>query len=203
MTRLTYLSLVVLIVCLPSIAGAEMYQWVDSQGVKHYTNSPPPEGTSADSSWGEIKSSGADDSDLGAREAAIIKETDAANRQAEIDAAAADKKAARQGELDAKKAELKALADSISSKRRYVKRRGKTDINKIKRLNEEIAVLKKDPNADPEKIKSLEEEVEEIKDGFYHKSGRGRKGVADEVERYRQLEIEIEAMEKELSKNKK
>ena len=200
MTRLKHLPLVVLIVLLPYIAGAEMYQWVDSQGVKHYTNSPPPEEARTGRSWGEIKSSGADDSDLKAREAAIIKETEAASRQKEIDAAAAKRKNARQEALDAKKAELKALGESISSKRRYVKRRGKTDLNKIQRLNEEIAALKKDPSADPEKIKILETEVAEIKDKFYDKSGRGRKGVADEVERHRQLELEIEAMEKEISK---
>ena len=200
MRLLKYLPLVILSVCLAHIAGAEMYQWVDNQGVKHFTNSPPPGGTSADSSWGEIKSSGAGDSDIKAREAAIIKETEAASRQKEIDAAAAKRKEARQEALDAKKAELKALGESISSKRRYVKRRGKTDINKIQRLNEEIAALKKDPSADPEKIKILETEVAEIKDKFYNKSGRGRKGVADEVERHRQLELEIEAMEKEISK---
>ena len=195
MTRIKYLLLVILIVCLPYIAGAEMYQWVDGAGVKHYANSPPPEGTNADSSWGEVKSSGAEDDDLKAREAAIVKEADAANRQKEIDAASARQEKADQEKLDGLKMEQEALGESISKKRRYVKRRGKTDINKIKRLNAEIEALKKDKNADPEKIKELEAEVQETKDKFYTKSGRGRKGTKQEVERHYQLEMEIEREE--------
>ena len=54
MTRIKYLLLIILIVCLPYIAGAETYQWVDGAGVKHYANSPPPEGTNADSSWAKL-----------------------------------------------------------------------------------------------------------------------------------------------------
>jgi hypothetical protein len=195
MRLLKYLPLVILSVFLAHIAGAEMYHWVDNQGVKHYTNSPPPEESRTGSSWDEIKSSGADDSDLKAREAAIIKETEAANRQKEIDAAAAKQEAASQEALDAKKAEKDALGESISNKRRYVKRRGKTDINKIKRLNQEIEALKQDKNADPEKIKDLEAEVQETKEKFYHKSGRGRKGTKEEVERHYQLEMEIQREE--------
>jgi hypothetical protein len=203
MRLLKYLPLVILSVFLAHIAGAEMYQWVDSQGVKHFTNSPPPEESRTGSSWDEIKSSGAEDSNLKAREAAIIKEGDAANRQKEIDAAAARQEKADQEKLDGLKMEQEALGESISRKRRYVKRRGKTDINKIKRLNAEIEALKQSPNADPEKIKELEAEVQETKDKFYTKSGRGRKGTKQEVERHYQLEMEIEREEAKQAAEKK
>lgn len=39
------------------IAGpgdAEMYHWVDENGVNHYANTPPPQGVTAKSSWAEI-----------------------------------------------------------------------------------------------------------------------------------------------------
>jgi len=195
MTRIKYLLLVILIVCLPYNAGAEMYQWVDENGTKHFSNSPPPEGIKTDKSTVEIKSGETEDQDLKAREAAIIKETEAAQRQAEIDAEKARQEKADQEKLDALKREQEALGENIARKRRYVKRRGKTDINKIKRLNAEIEVLKKDPNANPEKIKELEAEVQETKDKFYIKSGRGRKGTKQEVERHYQLEMEIEREE--------
>jgi hypothetical protein len=203
MRLLKYLPLVILSVFLAHIAGAEMYHWVDSQGVKHYTNSPPPEESRTGSSWGEIKSSGADDLDLKAREAAIIKEAEAANRQTEIDAAAAKQEKASQEALDAKKAEQEALGESISQKRRYIHRRGKTNINKIKRLNAEIEVLKKDKNADPERIKELEAEVQETKEKIYFKSGRARKGTKQEIERHYQLELEIEREEANRAAEKK
>jgi hypothetical protein len=35
---------------------AEMYKWTDANGVRHYTNEPPPEGVSASSSWEETVS---------------------------------------------------------------------------------------------------------------------------------------------------
>jgi hypothetical protein len=196
MKRLRVLPLVVLGVLLPLIASAEMYQWVDGKGVKHYSNSPPPVGIKADSSWGEIKYDEKKGQAQKDKDAEIVREAEAANRQAEAEAKTAKPKNAQQEALDAKKAEQKALGESISQKRRYVKRRGKTDINKIKRLNEEIAELKKNKNADPEKIKELEAEVEETKEKFYHKSGRGRKGTKEEVQRHRQLNEEIREVEK-------
>ncbi len=191
MKRLRYLPLVVLGVLLPLVVGAEMYQWVDDKGVRHYTNSPPPEGVSADRSWGEIKSDDKAGRAQKEQEAKIIKEAEAANRQAISGAEAARQKKARDEALDAKKVERDELGESISKKRRYIKRRGKTEINEIKRLDGEIEALKKDKNADPEKIKELEAEMQETKEKVYHKSGRARKGTKEEIQRYRQLDEEI------------
>jgi len=195
MTRINYLPLVLLIVLLPTLTAAEMYQWVDEKGVRHFSNDPPPAGTQAES-YQEIKSSDSDVQSRKEREAAIIKETEAANQQREIDAAAAKEQKARQDAIDTKKAEKEELGESISRKRRYIKRRGKTDINKLKRIDAELDALRKDPNADPEKIKALEEEYRETEDKFLHKSGRGRKGTRDEVRRYRELEQEIQELKK-------
>jgi len=195
MTRIKYLPLVLLIVLLPTLTAAEMYQWIDEKGVRHFSNEPPPAGTQAES-YQEIKSRDTDVQSRKEREAAIIKETEAANQQREIDAAAAKDQKARQDAIDAKKAEQEELGESISRKRRYVKRRGKTDINKLKRIDAELDALRKDPNADPQKIKALEEEYQETKDKFLYKSGRGRKGTKDEVRRYRELEQEIQEIEK-------
>jgi len=203
MTRLACLPLVVLVILWPGTVGAEMYKWVDAGGITHYSNSPPPEGIRAKSSWDEVGTVESDRADRKAREAAIIKKTEAANRQAEIDAAVAEKQKAGQEALDAGKAEKEALGESISKKRRYIKRRGKTDINKIKRLNKEMEALKKDPTADPESIKELEAEIQETKDNVYRKSGRGRKGTREEVERYRRLEMEIQDKEVKEAAGKK
>lgn len=35
---------------------AEMYSWTDANGVRHFSNDPPPKGTQAASSWNEIAS---------------------------------------------------------------------------------------------------------------------------------------------------
>ena len=192
MRRLRYLPLVVLGVLLPLIVSAEMYQWVDDKGVRHYSNSPPAEGIKASSSWAEITTDEKTARAKKAQEADLIKEVEASNRQSEIEAKAAKQEKARQEVLDAKKAEKAALGESIVKKRRYIKRRGKTELNKIKRLAGEIEALKKDKNADPEKIKKLEAEMQETKEKIYKKSGRARKGAKEEIERYRQLDEGIQ-----------
>jgi len=195
MIRIKTLPLVLLIVFLPMVAAANMYQWVDENGVRHFSNLQAPAGTPVETKK-EIKSSGTKTQGRSAREAAIIKETEAANQQREKDAATAKEQKARQDAIDAKKAEKEALGESISKKRRYIKRRGKSDINKLKRIDQELEALRKNPNADPKKIKALEEEYQETKDKFIHKSGRGRKGTKAEVQRYKELEQEIQELEK-------
>ncbi len=195
MKQLLILLLVALGVFMPLVAGAEMYQWVDEKGVKHFSNSPPPEGVTADRTRDEIKYDKAADEAGNAEKERIVKEVEAANRQAEKDAVVAKEQKARQEALDAKKAEQAELRESVISKRRYIKRRGKTDINKLIRLNEEIEALQKDKNADPEKIRELEEEAEEVREKFYQKSGRGRKGTKDEIQELHRLREEIEAAE--------
>lgn len=39
---------------LPCSGFAEMYSWTDANGVRHFSNDPPPKGTQASSSWKEI-----------------------------------------------------------------------------------------------------------------------------------------------------
>lgn len=195
MKRINYLPLVLLIVFIPMVAAADVYQWVDENGVRHFSNLQAPAGTPVDSER-EIKSSGTETQERSAREAAIIKETEAANQQREIDAATAKEQKAQQEAIDAKKAEQEALGESISRKRRYIKRRGKSDINKLRRLDAEIETLKKDKNADPKKIQALQEEYDEARMKFIQKSGRGRKGTKAEVQRYLELEKELQEIEK-------
>ena len=40
----------------PGPGIAEMYSWTDANGVRHFSNDPPPKGTQASSSWKEIVS---------------------------------------------------------------------------------------------------------------------------------------------------
>ncbi len=42
MTR--FLALLMALLCLPSVAQAELYRWVDKEGKVHYTDAPPPPG---------------------------------------------------------------------------------------------------------------------------------------------------------------
>ncbi len=54
-----YFSIIIVSLALlgmPNAIFAEMYKWTDANGVRHYTNDPPPQGISAASSWNEIVS---------------------------------------------------------------------------------------------------------------------------------------------------
>ena len=173
------------------VTAAQIYQWTDENGVKHYSNTAPPDNVAPESMEKEI----AGDPDAARRkaerEAAIIQESEANQAQRDADAQAIDSEAYRQKEIAEKEAELESIGESIGNKRKYIRRRGRQDINKYERLGEEIEALKADPSADPEKIESLEAERAAVKKKILNTPRRNRKGVGDDIEQYKQVEKEL------------
>ncbi len=47
MKQLSFISSLILFLLLPSLAFGEIYGWIDENGVKHFSNDPPPGGTTA------------------------------------------------------------------------------------------------------------------------------------------------------------
>ena len=47
MKMLLFFSMLALPLALNHLTHAEMYQWTDNNGVRHYSNSPPPESVTA------------------------------------------------------------------------------------------------------------------------------------------------------------
>jgi len=51
-----FTCVILMVILFASVPFAEMYSWTDENGVKNYSNEPPPEGVEASSSWKEVVS---------------------------------------------------------------------------------------------------------------------------------------------------
>jgi len=180
----------------PALWAAQVYQWTDANGVKHYSNTAPPEGADLENVEKEIATDPEASRRKAEREAAVIRESEAMDRQRD----AADREKASQAKaqkaIEEKQAELDAVGEKVWNKRKYLKRHGRQDINAYRRLGDEIEALKADPTADPQKIKSLEAERAALKEKIYTKPRRSRKGARGDVLEYQQIERELNTLKK-------
>lgn len=196
--RALFLAVLVL-AWLPASWAAQVYQWTDANGVKHYSNTPPPDGVTLDGVETEI----APDPDAARikaeKEATVLRDADLEQqRQDEARRVKAEQDAARKV-IDEKQAELDATAEEISRKRKYLGRHGRQKINAIDRLSKEITALENDPNADPVKIKRLEAERDAIKQKVYETPLRSRKGVRGDILEYQEQEKELNDLKRSQS----
>ena len=192
--RLSILMLLaVMLAALP--AGAELRQWTDENGVKHFSNKADlPEGVSAERSFEEKESPPEErrPKPKATRPNYSTPRTHQVNQPR-----TRPSKAAVQKEIRIREAQLRDLFDRIYTKRRYVKRRGKQDIERIRRLNGEIDALEK-TGADPARIEQLKAERAAAKERLFNENLRTRKGVGQDIQDYKKIEDEIEALKKSL-----
>ncbi|MFH1982346.1 MAG: DUF4124 domain-containing protein [Pseudomonadota bacterium] len=178
----------------PASWAAQVYQWTDADGVKHYTNQPPPDSVAVESVEKEIAPDPEAERLKAEKDAALLLEIDEKNRQEAAGAAfEAGQDAARKA-LEEKQAELDAAGEKVLNKRKYIGRHGRQDINAYDRLDKEINALKNDPNADPQTIQRLEAERDAVKEKIYTTPRRTRKGVGQDIENYQELEKEVNAL---------
>ncbi len=180
--------------CSPILWAAQVYQWTDANGVKHYSNTAPPEGADLESVEKEIATDPGASRRKAEKEAAAIQESEAMDRQRDAADREAAQEQAHQEALEEKQAELDAAGEKVWNKRKYLYRRGRQDINAYKRLGDEIEALKADPTADPQKINSLEAERETLKQKIYDTPRRSRKGASGDVLEYQQIERELNSL---------
>ena len=180
-------------------ASAELRQWTDEKGVKHFSNKKElPGDVSVERSW-EEKESRPD------TERSYQKPSPYTRPQAEPGTEKQKKvnpgfesKADVLKEISARKEKLKELFERIYTKRRYVKRQGKKDIDRIRRLEGEIEALEKSGAADSGRIKQLKEEREAAKERLFNENLRTRKGVGEDIREYKKIEAEIKTLQKRL-----
>lgn len=191
MTIRILLSAVVMLAWLPAAWGAQVYQWTDADGVKHYSNQKPPDSIAVDAVEKEIAHDPEAERLKNEKDAAVMREIETEDRRRQDAArATAAQEAARQ-KLEEKEAELDATGEKILNKRKYIGRHGRQDVNAYQRLDNEIESLKKDPNADPAEIARLESERDAMKEKIYNTPRRTRKGVGEDIKEYQELEQEV------------
>jgi len=178
----------------PSSWAAQVYQWKDADGVKHYSNQPPPDSVGAEVVAKEIASDPEAERLKAEKDAAVLQEIEAKNQQEAAGAASEAAQDAARKALEEKQAELDATGEQILNKRKYIGRHGRQDINAYDRLDKEITALKNDPTADPAAIKRLEAERDAVKVKIYNEPRRTRKGVGQDIEDYQALEKEVNSL---------
>jgi hypothetical protein len=87
-------------------AAADLYHWTDAQGVRHFSNTPPPEGADARVLLEEIPYDPETDDKRRAQEDAMLRESESAETQARLEKAERDaEEARRQAEAARRKAD--------------------------------------------------------------------------------------------------
>jgi len=170
-------------------------QWTDENGVKHFSNKEDlPEGVSAERSFKEKESPTKEQRPN--RKAASANQSKARNHQVNEPRTRPDKATVLK-EIRTREAELRDLLNRIYTKRRYVKRHGKQDIERIRRLNGEIDTLEK-AGTDPGRLKQLKAERASAKERLFNENRRTRKGVGADIQEYKRIEDEIAELKKSL-----
>ncbi len=176
-------------------AAAELRQWTDENGVKHFSNKEKlPEGVSVERSIEEKESHPGEQRKY--RKTVPATRSRPATGQT-YRPRSNPNKAAILKEIHARENKLNEIFDRIYAKRRYVKRHGKQDINRIRRLNGEIAALGKS-GTDPAKLKQLKQERAAAKKRLFNENLRTRKGVGEDIQAYKKIEDEIAELKKRL-----
>ncbi len=180
-------------------ANAELRQWTDEKGVKHFSNQKElPGGVSAERAWEEKESH------PGAKH---LRQKPSPYTRPQAQPGTAPQKRINAGleskakilkEISIREARLRELFDKIYTKRRYVKRQGKKDIDRIRRLEGEIEALEKSSTVDSGKIKQLEEERDAAKGRLFNENLRTRKGVGEDIQEYKKIEAEIKKLQERL-----
>jgi len=175
--------------------GAELRQWTDENGVRHFSNKEDlPEGVSAERSFKEKKSPPKEGRPN--RKAASANQSKPRNYQVNESRTRPDKATVLK-EIRIREAKLRDLFDRIYTKRRYVKRHGKQDIDRIRRLNGEIDALQK-TGTDPVRMKQLKAEKAAAKERLFNENLRTRKGVGQDILEYKKIEDEIAELKKSI-----
>lgn len=180
-------------------ASAELRQWTDEKGVKHFSNQKElPGDISVERSW-EEKESRPDAERSYQKPSPYTRPQSgpATTKQKKVDPGF-ESKADIQKKIRSRKEKLKELFERIYTKRRYVKRQGKKDIDRIRRLEGEIGALEKSGAADSGRMKQLKEESDAAKERLFNENLRTRKGVGDDIREYQKIEAEIKVLQKRL-----
>jgi len=177
-------------------AGAELRQWTDEHGVKHFSNKKElPEGVSVERSYEEKEGSVA--APVYRRKPAQTVQPRSKPPKAKQPKSRYDRKKVR-AQIRALEGKKETVFERIYSKRRYVKRQGKKDIDRIRRLDSEIKALEQGGSPDTGTLQKLTNERNAAKERLFNDNLRTRKGVGEDIREYRQLEKEIADLQKQL-----
>jgi len=179
-----------LILCLPLVLGhlthAEMYQWTDNNGIKHYSNSPPPEsvtGYRTEPEIGPDKQHGQKRREKEDETLQKDRENKAEEQRVEQESAA-QKAAEKKQVLESEKTQLE---DEIEKKKRYFRGKSRRHIIKLNNIENQLAELEK-KGGNSEEIKRLEAERQKVIELLIRDKRYFHRGGAQLLKEYEEID---------------
>ena len=178
------ISVLLILLFMVPPAWGELRQWTDENGVKHFSNKEElPAGTKVEQTF-EEKEGRPGEPKTYQRSRPVVRPQPKPRQTAP--ARKITTRADILAEISTNEAKVREVFERIYTKRRYVKRRGKQDVEIIQRLNDEIEALAKS-GGDAARRKGLEEERAAARKRLFNANLRTRKGVGDDIQEYKQL----------------
>jgi hypothetical protein len=181
-------------------AIGEMYYWTDENGIRHYSNYPPPPEAEDVGTASEIRYDAASDrlrTERDARAADEMRKTREAEEAEALEKKAEENQAAEEEKRRRLEAKQRELEKDLYKKRRYAHgEQARLLIQKARQLNQQIEALEKSGGNEAE-IASLKAEKRQIAEVFYRQSRRwGRGGEAD-LKEHQRIQEQLDEIDKE------
>jgi len=174
--------------------GAEMYQWVDDNGVNRFSNMPPPEEVEDYEARTEIAYDEAADLARTANDSRAVDEYSQMKAQQEQLQKQMEEAKARQAEAEriaAIKEEQEKIAEGLSKKTRWIRTRARRRYYRLRNIEKELATLE----ATPENAKrraDLEAEKQVVIEGLMQNERYFQRGGRQLVQEYNELEKQLQ-----------
>ena len=180
------------ILCLPLVLGhlthAEMYQWTDNNGVKHYSNSPPTESVTVYRTEPEIAPDKQHGKKRGQKEDKTLQRNlenrDGEQRVEREQEKAAEKTAEKKQLLESEKAQIE---DEIVRKKRYFRGKSRRHIIKLNNIEKQLAELEK-KGGNSEEIKRLKAERQTVIELLIRDKRYFHRGGAQLLKEYEEID---------------
>lgn len=188
MNKILFFLILCLLLVLGHLTHAEMYQWTDNNGVKHYSNSQPPESVTVYSAEPEIGPDKQHGQKRGAKEDETLqrdRENKAAEQRVEREQESAAQKAAEKKQvLESEKTQLE---DDIEKKKRYFRGKSRRHIIKLNNIENQLAELEK-KGGNSEDVKRLEAERQKVIELLIRDKRYFHRGGAQLLKEYEEID---------------
>jgi hypothetical protein len=165
-----------------------MHQWTDNNGVKHYSNSPPPESVTGYRTEPEIGPDKQHSRKRGGKGDETLqrdRENKAAEQRVEREQERAAQKTAEKKQL--LESEKTLVEDDIVKKKRYLRGRSRRDLIKLEYIEKQLAELEK-KGGNSEEIKHLEAEKQKVIELLIRHKRYFHRGGAQLLKEYEEID---------------
>jgi colicin import membrane protein len=198
MARSAIIGLIFLLVLAANPAVAEMYYWTDQNGIRHYSNTAPPDKSGAEyGTKSEIEHDREADLQRSASDREAAKKFKRERKQREAREEAAEEAKAQHEQEEKRRAleaEQQALEEDLYRKRRATKSRTQKKIQEVVEIDRQIEELEKSGGSQAE-IDQLQQQRRAIVERFYERSRYWKRGGQADLKKHEEIQQQLDEME--------